>query len=103
LANPVKAGLVHRSIDWPGVTATIEDLGRAVLQAAKPPFYFVGKCDRVPWPEVAEIRLTWPKCLLEMGEDRARELVRAELERQEREARAFVKAEAGASWVASRA
>jgi REP element-mobilizing transposase RayT len=91
IANPVKAGLVYRSSDWPGVTATIEDLGRKVLRASKPAFYFLGLCEGQPWAPCAEIQLTWPACLREIGEDRARELVRAELERREIEARAFVK------------
>jgi REP element-mobilizing transposase RayT len=91
IANPVKAGLVFRSSDWPGITATIEDLGRKVLRAAKPAFYFLGCSDGEPWAPWAEIQLTWPACLREIGEDRARELVRAELERLELEARAFVK------------
>jgi REP element-mobilizing transposase RayT len=92
IANPVKAGLVFRSSDWPGITASVEDLGRKVLRASKPAFYFLGLCEREPWAEVAEIQLTWPACLREMGEEKARALVEAELDRQEREARAFVKA-----------
>ena len=92
MVNPVKAGLVYGSRDWPGVTATIEDLGCKVLRASKPAFYFVGGTEKEPWPGAAEIQLTWPACLREMGEEKARALVAAELERQELEARAFAKA-----------
>ena len=39
IANPVAAGLVRRADQWPGVTTTPEQLGRASWTAKRPDFY----------------------------------------------------------------
>jgi hypothetical protein len=88
IVNPTKAGLVFSSGDWPGVTATVAQLGRVVLTAMRPAFYFLAGT----WPAIASVRFTLPTALLELGEDEARAWLEAEVERQEAEARADVKA-----------
>jgi len=89
LVNPVAAGLVHRPEDWPGVTTSIEDLfsGR-VFSATHPGFYFSKR-----WAASARLALTLPACLRELGADRARAMLEAEVERQLAEARAHRKAQ----------
>lgn len=87
IVNPVKAGLVFDAADWPGVTAKAADIGRRVLSACRPAFYF--RPDK--WAAEASIQLTMPECLRELGEATARELIAAEVERQQAEARAYVK------------
>src|SRR5690606_25097314 len=73
--------------DWPGVTAAVEDIGARELSAERPPYYFVPK----RWPPTASIALTMPPCLTDMPLDEAQALIRAELEHQEAQARAYVK------------
>ena len=85
--NPVKAGLVYRPEDWPGLNAAIDDIGHRVLTASRPSFYFTGG----GWPPTASVQLTMPACLRQLGEDAARKLLEAELVRQLAEARAYVK------------
>ena len=91
IANPVKAGLVYTASDWPGLTAKVTDLGHREVSAARPEFYFTGP----RWDEhaVAAFKLTLPDCLAELGTEPAHAILAAELEREEREARAHVKAE----------
>ncbi len=88
IVNPVKAGLVFASGDWPGVTASVAQLGELVLTALRPAFYFVA----ASWPAIASIRFTLPTALIELGEEWARAWLEAEVARQEAEARAHVKA-----------
>jgi putative transposase len=93
IVNPVKAGLVYGAVDWPGVVTAADDLGRRVLRAVRPLFYFVGMSAGEPWPDDAEIRLYVPPCLAELPEDEARKLIQDEVDMQEREARAYAKAQ----------
>ncbi len=86
VANPVKAGLVFAAGDWPGVTAAVEDIGRRVLEAKRPDYFFSDE-----WPEEASVQLTLPRCLQEMGEAEAYQRLTAELELQEELAREYVK------------
>lgn len=88
IANPVKAGLVFRSGDWPGVTAAVTDIGVRVLRAMKPAYYFLA----AHWPVEASLTLTMPECLRDVPLEEAHALIAAELERAEAEARAEVKA-----------
>lgn len=89
--NPTKAGLVHRGSDWPGVTLRADTGG--VLSADRPDYYFVGQCEKEPWPDAAELALTLPACLRDVSEDEASEEIAAEVELQEHAARAFVKSQ----------
>jgi putative transposase len=86
MANPVAAGLVPRACDWPGLTTMPEQLGRAVLTAARPTFFF--DADNAQWPETAELALTLPPSLEGlMSVEEFQRQVAAELERQENEGR----------------
>jgi REP element-mobilizing transposase RayT len=91
MANPVKAGLVAHARDWPGVTVLPHELGRRTLVIERPSVFF--RADNPKWPDIVELTLTLPPALAEAypGEQ-LREAVNDELERQEREARAEVKA-----------
>jgi hypothetical protein len=90
IVNPVKAGLVYRPGDWPGVITLLEDLGRKTLGAPRPGFYFT---DTGPWGACASTTLTLPEWLIEHygSEERLRAEIAAEVERQMKEARAEVK------------
>ena len=74
IANPPVAGLVWRPEDWPGVTVTVDELGRKELTGHRPP-------GRSPtrWPETATVRMTWPESLRDDVEA-ARERIRAKVE-----------------------
>ena len=89
IANPVEAGLVTHSAQWPGLTARVEDLGVRVYQALRPGWFFR---PLKKWPALARLRLTLPECLEALGVERAQALVHSELARQERAARAKVAA-----------
>jgi putative transposase len=89
IVNPVKAGLVFDAADWPGVTAKASEIGRRVLSAARPAFYFNPK----KWIAEASIALTMPACLLALGVETATAMLQAEVERQQAAAQAYVKAQ----------
>ncbi|MFK7990114.1 MAG: transposase [Sandaracinaceae bacterium] len=89
IANPVAAGLVTDPAHWPGLTASVEDLGQRMLEATRPAFFFRPK----KWLAHATLKLVLPACLLELGLETARALVQAELEHQLEKARGAVKAE----------
>jgi hypothetical protein len=75
-------------VDWPGLTAKVQDIGQRVLSAPFPGFYF----DAKRWAdEDASLPLLLPRWLAELGEGRAHAVLQAEVDRQELEARAFVK------------
>ncbi|MFK7988997.1 MAG: transposase [Sandaracinaceae bacterium] len=88
IANPVAAGLVTDPAHWPGLTASVDELGTRVLEAKRPGFFFRPK----KWVEMATRKLVWPACLAELGVETARALVRAELAGQLERAHAAVRA-----------
>ncbi len=90
IVQPVAAGAVKYSKDWPGAITSVNDLGRRVIRVKRPHKYFDPGNPR--WPEYAELKLTIPKVLLDHygSEDAVRAAVQAEVDRQEREARAEV-------------
>ena len=91
MANSVKAGLVHRAKDWPGITVLPHELGRRTFIIERPRVFF--RADNGRWPEKVELTLTLPPGLTEAyPANKVREAVNQELERQERQARAEVKA-----------
>ena len=63
------------------------DIGRRVLSAPRPSFYF----RPAKWVAEASLSLVMPECLAARGEATAREMIAAEVERQQAEARAYVK------------
>ncbi|MDH3623597.1 MAG: transposase [Myxococcales bacterium] len=91
MANPVKAGLVAHARDWPGITVLPHELGRRTLVIERPRVFF--SPDNEKWPDTVELTLTLPPTLeRSYPAQEVREAVNEELERQERQARAEVKA-----------
>jgi REP element-mobilizing transposase RayT len=90
-ANPVKSGLVRSAKDWPGITVLPQELGRRTFVVGRPDAFF--DADNPKWPDRVELPLTLPPALKQSyGPDAIREAVAVELVRQERLARAEVKA-----------
>jgi REP element-mobilizing transposase RayT len=82
MANPVKAGLVRRACDWPGITVLPQELGRRMWRIERPQAFF--DADNPQWPESVELSLTIPPALQGAYCARAlRDAVRRELELQE--------------------
>jgi putative transposase len=79
-ANPVTAGLVRRSAEWPGVTTLPKDLGQGKWTSVRPSLYL--DQDNPAWPETATLQLAAPP-LRQLSELQAREAVEAELARIE--------------------
>jgi len=97
MANPVAAGLVRRAREWPGVTTMPEQLGKDVLSAARPSFFF--DPNNAQWPQTASVALTLPPSLEgQMSVEEFQRQVAAELARQEQEARREV-AKAGRTFL----
>jgi putative transposase len=86
--NVVRAGLVHDPRDWPGVTTGLDELEGPAIVAQRPTVFLDEQSDI--WPEQVELQVTLPPKLAELGPARARQLLRAELERQLAQARAEV-------------
>lgn len=86
IANPVAAGLVRRSEEWPGAKVLVGELGRGSLRARRPDVYFNSTNPR--WPEEATLALSLPPCVEESDAERFRGDVATELRRHEKEANA---------------
>lgn len=90
MANPVKAGLVHRAKDWPGITVLPHELGRRTFVIERPEGFF--DPDNPKWPDQVELTLTLPPNLERNYSAAAvREAVAQELDRQEQLAHEEVK------------
>ncbi len=91
LANPIAAGAVRFSREWPGVITRPEDMGRKTYRAKRPEHYF-GKQKTLP--DTASWTLKMPDWLLETNrtEADARAEIQAAVERHEKEARAEIAA-----------
>jgi len=87
--NVVRAGLVRDPRDWPGVTTGLDELDGPGIVARRPSVFLDEHSEL--WPEQVELRVSLPPRLAELGPERARELLRAELERQLAQARAEVR------------
>jgi putative transposase len=89
IANPVAAGLVRKSSDWPGVSIAPEQMGRRRWTIVRPSVYF----DRTNslWPEAATLELTLPGNMT-MSEDEVRAAVAYQLAQAEASAAADVRA-----------
>jgi hypothetical protein len=88
MANPVAAGLVRHAHQWPGITTTPEQLGRASWTAPRPDLYL--DQDNPSWPAVATLQLSMPA--LDMDSCHVRSAVVDELARLETAAHADVQA-----------
>jgi hypothetical protein len=91
LANPVEAGLVEHSAEWPGAKVLISDIGRGEIRAVRPNFYFSSKNEK--WPETVTIPVSLPPMIDERHADGFREAVAAELQRTEAAAHQRMKME----------
>ena len=87
IVNPVACGAVYSASDWPGLTAKATDLGVRVLTEKRPDFYFRSETS----PDVGSTPLVLPACLRDMPLEQAHAILQSEVDRQEAEARAFVK------------
>ncbi len=83
MANPVKAGLVRRARDWPGITVLPNELGRRTWRIERPDFFFDPKNSK--WPETVELSITIPPSLEQSYRpDEIRRAVSQELQNQEK-------------------
>jgi REP element-mobilizing transposase RayT len=90
MANPVKAGLVPRARDWPGITVLPQELGRRTWHIERPAAFF--DADNPQWPHRVELSLTMPPMLQDRYDARkVRDAVRRELEQEEESARQDLK------------
>jgi len=85
LANPVAAGLVEKSSQWPGVATLVEQMGRTVLRVRRPDRFFNPK--KTKYPEFIDLPIKLPPMVPEEQAKGFRENVKAELRRQETAAR----------------
>ena len=83
MANPVKAGLVRRARDWPGITVLPNELGRRTWRIERPDYFFDPKNSK--WPETVELSITIPPSLEQSYlPDQIRKAVSQELQNQEK-------------------
>jgi putative transposase len=87
--NAVRAGLVRDARVWPGVTTRLDDVDGPTMTCKRPELYLDASSGR--WPDTVELRFTMPPKLAALGQDEARRLLQAELERQLAEARKDVR------------
>jgi putative transposase len=91
LANPVSAGLVHRSDEWPGVTQPLTGLGEATELVERPDAYL--DAANPLWPEQTELSFSMPPALSDQfSREGVIRRVGVELEQLEAKARAAVRA-----------
>lgn len=88
LANPVAAGLVRNSREWPGAKVDVGEIGHAVLHAARPSAYL--DPENPQWPQEATLPLALPPIIEQDAAEAFRREILAELERQEALAHAEV-------------
>ncbi len=89
IVNPVAAGLAWSPEDWPGLNVLADEIGRRVLSAARPGYYF----DPKKWAERASHPVTLPGCLVLLwGEEETRRKIAEEVELQLTEAREKLRA-----------
>ncbi len=69
LVNCVEAGLVDHPDEWPGVTVSVDDIGRKTVHVERPDVYFAK--NNPEWPEHVSIDLVMPKMLLQAFRDEA--------------------------------
>jgi putative transposase len=81
LVNCVEAGLVDHPDEWPGVTVSVNDIGRRTVHVERPSVYFAK--NNPDWPERVSIDLVMPRMLLQVfrDADAAREAIRDRFEK----------------------
>lgn len=88
IANPVAALAVEHSKQWPGLIVRAHQVGNITFVATRPDVYF----DPKGWPQTVTLRLTMPQ-LSGVTDEQAREMIAAEADRLESEARYNARAE----------
>ena len=96
LANPVKAGLVRRGAEWPGLWSAPARIGAGAKEVKRPAHYFREDGDT---PPSAPLELVCPAGFAS-GEELRNRLTEALTEQEDRAARAL--AEAGRSFLGAR-
>jgi REP element-mobilizing transposase RayT len=86
LANPVLAGLVERSRDWPGAKVLVEQIGLGTQKISRPDVYFDPA--NPAWPTVVDLPISLPPGIEARDARAFRRQVAAELTRAEAKARA---------------
>ncbi len=85
VVNPVRAGLVRRSTEWPGVSLSVDSAGREVLRVRRPDAYL--DPENPQWPREVELEFALPEALIDAhGQEDALSRLRAEIALQEDEA-----------------
>ena len=81
LVNCVEAGLVDHPDEWPGVTVSVDDIGRRTVHVERPDVYFAK--NNPEWPERVSIDLVMPRMLLQAfrDEESARAAIRERFEK----------------------
>jgi len=87
--NAYRAGMISNPRNWPGVTSSLDDVDGPTMAFRRPDQYLDASSGR--WPDTVELRLTMPPKLAALGQDEARQLLQAELERQLGEAKRLVR------------
>jgi hypothetical protein len=79
IVNPVQAGAVRYTKDWPGALTLPRHLGTRVVKTQRPGHYF--DPDNTNWPDIVELRLEMPTALeldygIELAQQRVAERVK---------------------------
>lgn len=91
IANPVEAGAVEYSRQWPGLLVGVDEVGNKTFTIERPNVYFSPRNKR--WPKTITLTLTMPKLLGDYKPSEVRDLIAAEAEQLEHDARKRVRAE----------
>jgi len=86
LANPVAAGAVVNSDDWPGAKTCVEDIGQTVKKVRLPKGYF----DPTKWAECMDLAIMLPPSITEAETPAFRKDVAEALRREVETARATI-------------
>jgi putative transposase len=92
LANPVAAGLVHHSQEWPGAITTVDDIGRRSIEAKRPGVYFSPK--NPEWELEPKLAISRPPSISEKDVETFRQDIADELAKQEAAAHKAIPAHA---------
>lgn len=92
IANPVEAEAVEHSRQWPGLIVSADEVGNKTFTIERPKVYFSPRNKQ--WPKTITLDLTMPE-LGDYSANEVRELIAAEAERLEHEARQRVRAKGG--------
>jgi putative transposase len=92
LANPVAAGLVRHSHEWPGTKTTVNDIGQRSIHAKRPGVYFRPK--NPEWQLEPKLTISLPPSISEKDAETFRQDVADELAKLEAAAHQAIPAHA---------